>query len=634
MKKIFNTSLQEFIFISRYSRWINSLSRRETWNETIQRFMTCIVKHIKLNNNYDLPIKIQNLLHNNILNMKVMPSMRALMSAGIALKKNNIAAYNCAYITIDSYIRLDEIMYILMSGTGIGFSVEKQYIKKLPLVKCKLNNINTTIIVKDSKKGWAIAYRQLLTSLYDGNIPKWDLSKIRLEGERLKTFGGYASGPKPLNELFNFTIKKFKSAKGRKLNALELHDIICKIGTIVISGGVRRSALLSLSDLSDKKMNMAKQGSWWIKNQQRAISNNSATYLTKPSIEEFSKEWKSLYDSKSGERGIFNRQAATLKVKENNRRDINHEFGCNPCSEVILRSCEFCNLSEVIIRPNDTFKDISEKIRIATILGTIQATFTNFNYIDSLYKKNCEEERLLGVSLTGIMDNNYMNITNISNLHKILPKLRNIAINTNKKWASLLGINQSTAITCIKPSGTVSLLTNTSAGIHSRMYKYYYRSVRINKFDPISKFLIKSGVKYESDVCNPEITNVFTFPCKSPKTSIYSKDLTALEQLKFCNIYNKYWCEHKVSTTIYIKEHEWIEVRDWIYNNFNDISGIAFLPFNDHIYKQAPFIECTEQEYFNFKKYNLDWIKLQLYEKKDCTKNAYELACKGNICGI
>ena len=624
------TQYQQFIHLSRYSRWLPEEGRRETWDETIARYFGFFKEHLKEMCDYDLDTKTKNELEEAILDTRVMPSMRCLMTAGPALKKENIAGYNCSYVAIDRVASFDEILYVLMNGTGVGFSVERQYTAKLPVVAEEFYMSDTVIQVADSKLGWAKAFKELIGMLYIGQIPKWDMSKVRPAGAPLKTFGGRASGPDPLESLFNFCVTTFKGAAGRKLTSLECHDIVCKIAEIVVVGGVRRSALISLSNLSDDRMRHAKSGQWWEQNGQRALANNSACYSEKPDIGIFMDEWKSLYDSKSGERGIFNRESANKMAAKNGRRTIDgHEFGTNPCSEIILRDREFCNLSEAVIRVSDTKDSLKKKVELATILGTFQSTLTNFKYVSNMWKKNCSEERLLGVSLTGIMDSPLTNGKE-DGLEELLEELREVAVETNKKWAKKLGISRATAITCVKPSGTVSQLTDAASGIHARHNPYYIRTVRGDKKDPLTKMMVDAGFPVEDDVMNPTHTSVFSFPMKVDKNSVFRTDMSAIEQLELWLTYQKHWCEHKPSVTISVKEHEWLEVGAWVYENFDYMSGVSFLPFNDHTYKQAPYQDCNELEYHDLKAKMpklVDWTLLGEYEKSDMTIGSQELAC-------
>ena len=624
------TQYQQFIHLSRYSRWLPDEGRREYWSETVSRYFNFFKEHLKEMCNYDLDEKTRNELEEAILDIRVMPSMRCLMTAGPALKKENIAGYNCSYVAVDRVAAFDEILYVLMNGTGVGFSVERQYTAKLPVVAEEFYLSDTIIQVADSKLGWAKAFKELVGMLYIGQIPKWDLSKVRPAGAPLKTFGGRASGPDPLESLFNFTVTTFKNANGRRLTSLECHDIVCKIAEIVVVGGVRRSALISLSNLSDDRMRHAKSGQWWEQNSQRALANNSACYSEKPDIGIFMDEWKSLYDSKSGERGIFNRESANKMASKNGRRIVEgYEFGTNPCSEIILRDREFCNLSEAVIRVTDSKETLKEKVRIATILGTFQSTLTNFKYVSNMWKKNCSEERLLGVSLTGIMDNSLTNGKE-KGLENLLDELREVAVETNKKWSKKLGISRATAITCVKPSGTVSQLVDAASGIHARHNPYYIRTVRGDKKDPLTKMMKDAGFPSEDDVMNPNHTSVFSFPMKVNKDSVFRTDMTAIEQLELWLVYQKHWCEHKPSVTISVKEHEWLEVGAWVYDNFGYMSGVSFLPFSEHSYKQAPYQDCDEKMYkelLNKMPKIVDWSKLGDYEKTDMTIGSQELAC-------
>ena len=632
------TDYQKFIHLSRYARWLDTENRRETWEETVKRYFDFFEKHLDGKPNIK---KDRKVLEEAVVNMKIMPSMRSLMTAGDALIRDNVAGYNCAYLAVNRQRAFDECLFVLMCGTGVGFSVERREVEKLPEIPDELFNTDTTIVVADSKIGWAKSYKELISMLYSGQIPKWDTTKIRKAGERLKTFGGRASGPQPLDNLFRFTIETFKHATGRKLNSIECHDLMCKIAEIVVVGGVRRSALISLSNLTDERMRNAKTGQWWLDNTQRALSNNSVVYTEKPDVNIFLKEWMSLIESKSGERGIFNRNAAKKQVEKlGDRRNPDYNFGTNPCSEIILRDKEFCNLTEVIIRPNDTPETLKEKVRLATILGTWQATLTDFRYLSKEWKNNCEEETLLGVSLTGIMDNAYTNGTKEPKdwpLSGTLNYLKNIAIETNKKVAKQLGINPAAAITCVKPSGTVSQLVDASSGIHTRHSPFYIRTVRGDKKDPLCQFMVEKGIPHESDVTKPEHTWVFSFPIKTAKWAICRNDKTAIEQLDFWKLYQEHWCEHKPSVTITVKEEEWIEVGAWVFRNFDCVSGISFLPYADHSYQQAPYQECSEAEYKEMLKKmpkEIDWLELSKYEQEDHTRGSQEYACTGDKCEI
>ena len=631
------TSYQEFIHLSRYSRWLPEEGRRETWNETVTRYFDFFTDHVKDMTGYKIDKDLRNDLEIAVLEQRVMPSMRCLMTAGEALKRENIAGYNCSYVAVNRIQSFDEILYILMNGTGVGFSVERQFVSELPLVAEEFHETDTVIVVADSKLGWAKAYKELVGLLYIGQIPKWDLSKVRPAGAPLKTFGGRASGPAPLENLFNFTVNVFKGSNGRRLSSLECHDIVCKIAEVVVVGGVRRSALISLSNLSDDRMRHAKSGQWWEQNGQRALANNSACYTEKPDMGIFMDEWTALYESKSGERGIFNRASANNMAAKNGRRTIEgHEFGTNPCSEIILRDREFCNLSEVVVRPTDTRESLLNKVRLATILGTFQSTLTNFKYVSAAWKKNCSEERLLGVSLTGIMDSRLTNGKE-RNLDNLLESLKAEAVAVNKEFAEKMGIPQSVAITCVKPSGTVSQLVDAASGIHARHNPYYIRTVRGDKKDPLTKMMTDVGFPVEDDVMNPTNTAVFSFPMKVGSSAVFRTDMTAIEQLELWLTYQKHWCEHKPSVTISVKEDEWMEVGAWVYKHFDWMSGVSFLPFSEHTYQQAPY-QDTNKEGYDFLKQKMpkkvDWSKLSEYEMSDMTIGSQELACVAGACEI
>ena len=642
------TIYQEYIHLSRYARWDYDLGRRETWDETVGRYFNFFTEWLEKKHDYKLENGQRIELENSVKELKVMPSMRCLMTAGPALEKENVAGYNCAYIKVDSPRSFDEILYVLMNGTGVGFSVEEEYTNQLPAVPEELYDTDTVVVVADSKLGWAKAFKELVSLLYGGLIPKWDVSKVREAGAPLKTFGGRASGPAPLVDLFKFTINTFKSSLGRKLHPVECHDIVCKTAEIVVVGGVRRSALISLSNLNDREMRFAKHGEWYTHNVQRALANNSVNYKEKPDVGTFMREWLSLYDSKSGERGIYNGMSAKKTVEQLNerykdedgkfitRRIAREDFGTNPCSEIILRSREFCNLSECVVRREDTRESLKEKVRTAAILGTFQSTLTNFRYLSREWKKNCDEERLLGVSLTGIMDSPLTNGSK-KGLDKLLEELRTVAYETNKEWADKLGIPVSAAITCVKPSGTVSQLVDSASGIHARHNPYYIRTVRADNKDPLCKLMKNMGFPNEVDVTKPEHTTVFSFPMKTPKGAVCRMDMTALEQLELWKVYAKSWCEHKPSVTISVKEDEWVEVAAWVYDHFDSISGISFLPFSEHAYRQAPYQDCTEEEYKETLKTmpkNVDWAKLSKYESQDYTIASQEMACTAGGCEI
>ncbi len=625
---------QQYIHKSRYARYIDSLQRREHWDETVNRYLDFMEDHLSSNTSYKLDPGVRARLYKAIYNLDVMPSMRAMMTAGPALKKDNTAGYNCSYLPVDDPKAFDEAMFILLCGTGVGFSVERQFIAKLPDVPDHLYDSETIIDVKDSREGWAKAFRTLIAILYSGEIPKWDLSKVRPKGARLKTFGGRASGPAPLDELFKFTIKTFKAAQGRKLSSLECHDIMCKVGDIVVVGGVRRSAMISLSNLSDDRMRHAKSGAWWEANVQRALANNSVCYTEKPDVGMFMKEWLSLYESKSGERGIFNREAAKKQAKKNGRRQGDHEFGTNPCSEIILRPYQFCNLTEVVIRSSDTVQSIQDKIELATILGTFQSSLTHFPYLRKIWQKNTEDERLLGVSLTGIMDNKLFNNPRDNALKTRLDQLREKAIEVNAMWAEQLGIPASAAITCVKPSGTVSQLVDSASGIHARHAKYYYRRVRGDNRDPLTQHLKDAGVPNEPDVTKPDSITVFTFPMKAPTGAIVRDDMAAVDHLDLWLQYQRHYCEHKPSVTINVQEHEWVTVADWVWRFFDEVSGVSFLPSDGGTYKQAPYETITKEEYEAALKSmpkSIDWNLIEVDDNVESVKN---LACTANGCEL
>ena len=630
MNNYLPTDYQNFIATSRYARWIEAEKRRETWAETVSRFTSNVVGN-KISDN-----SVIKEIEEAILNLEVMPSMRAVMTAGPALDRDNTAGYNCSYLPVDDPKAFDEAMFILLCGTGVGFSVERQYVNKLPEVPEKLFVSQDIISVHDSKEGWAKALRKLIAMLYAGEIPTWSVATIRPAGARLKTFGGRASGPGPLEELFRFVIEKFKAAQGRKLSSIECHDIMCKIGDVVVVGGVRRSAMISLSNLSDDRMRHAKSGMWWENNPQRALANNSVAYTEKPDMETFMREWLSLVESKSGERGIFSRLASQKQAAKNGRRDASYDFGTNPCSEIILRPYQFCNLTEVVVRETDTLETLTRKVRLAAIIGTVQSTLTNFPYLRKIWQKNTEEERLLGVSLTGIMDNALTNGKK-ENLSNTLEHLKNVAIATNREWAERLGINPSAAITCVKPSGTVSQLVDSASGIHARHSAYYIRTVRGDNKDPLTQFMKDQGIPAAPCVMKPDSTTVFSFPMKSPEGAVTRNDMTAIEQLELWLTYQRYWCEHKPSITVTVRDHEWMEVGAWVYTHFDEVSGISFLPHSDHTYQQAPYQECTKHDYetlLSVMPDSIDWSKLSDYEKEDTSKGTNTFACSSGVCEI
>ena len=635
MSNLLPTAYQQFIHKSRYARWIEDDQRRENWDETVSRYVNFMSDHVG-KKYHKLEGVVLDEIEQSILNQDVMPSMRAMMTAGEALERDNVAGFNCSYIPVDSPRSFDECMYILMCGTGVGFSVERENVDKMPVVSDNFHKTDTVIKVGDSKPGWAKAYRELVALLYAGQIPQIDMSAVRAAGERLKVMGGRASGPQPLAELFSFTVETFKKAAGRKLFPIECHDLMCKVGEIVVVGGVRRSALISLSNLNDDQMAHAKSGMWWENEGQRALANNSVAYKGKPEMGTFMREWLALYDSKSGERGVFNRDAADKQVARNGRRETGHMWGTNPCSEIILRPYQFCNLSEVMVRESDDLESLKRKVRVATIIGTLQSTLTNFKYLRKIWKDNTEEERLLGVSLTGIMDHHVLS-KNVDS-KRWLEEMRQVAVDTNAEFANMLGIQQSVAITCVKPSGTVSQLTDTASGIHARHNDHYIRTVRGDNKDPLTQFLIEQGIHNEPDVMKPDSTTVFSFAMKSPQGAVTRTQMTAIEQLELWKTYAIHWCEHKPSVTISVKEDEWMEVGAWVYENFDVASGVSFLPHSDHTYQQAPYQDINADEYNEWKLHygevNIDWEKLTEFEKEDNTTGSRELACTAGVCEV
>ena len=620
---------QQFIHKSRYARWIPEHSRRETWSETVFRYVSF------WRDREQITVKEGQKLYDAIHNLEVMPSMRCMMTAGKALDKDNVAGFNCSYLHIDSPRSFDELMYVLMCGTGVGFSVERNFINKLPEIAESFHQTDSLIVVSDSKIGWASAFRELIAMLYAGKIPQWDVSRVRGSGERLKTFGGRASGPEPLVDLFNFCVEIFQKAKGRKLTSIECHDVCCKIADIVVVGGVRRSALISLSNLSDQRMSKAKSGDWWRNEGHRRLANNSVAYTEKPDFESFLSEMQTMYESKAGERGIFSRVAAQKIAGRNGRRDADHEFGTNPCSEIILRSNQFCNLSEVVVRADDTLPTLKKKVETAAIIGTLQATLTDFRYLRNLWKRNTEEEALLGLSLTGIMDHPVIGVSS-DKTAQWLEELKLVAIKTNKKWAEKLGINQSVAITCVKPSGTVSQLVDSASGIHPRFSKHYIRRVRSDAKDPLAQFMSTAGFPVEQDAMSPA-SLVYSFPVKSPKTSTTVKQVGAMQQLALWKTYQNSWCEHKPSITVYYTDDEFLQVAQWIWDNFDICSGISLLPVSDHVYQQAPYEDISAEKYKELvaeMPKDVDWSDLEQYEMEDNTTGSQELACVGGACEI
>ena len=629
------TPYQTYIAKSRYSRYLDDKGRREHWPETAKRYLDFMQEHLQKNHGYTMPASLYIRLNTAIVNLDVMPSMRSIMTSGEALERQNVAGYNCSYLPIDDPKAFDEAMYILLCGTGVGFSVERKYVNRLPEIPEKLYESNTVVHVKDSKEGWAKALRQVLALLWAGEVPKWDVSAVRPAGTRLKTFGGRASGPEPLVELFKYVVAKFKAAQGRKLFSIEAHDILCKIGEVVVVGGVRRSAMISLSDLDDDRMAHAKAGNWWDGNGQRALANNSAVYDVKPDVGQFMREWSNIYESHSGERGIFNRYASEIQASKNGRRVLGKEWGTNPCSEIILRPYQFCNLSSVIVRSGDTLESLKEKVTIATILGTFQSTLTNFPYLRKVWQTNTEEERLLGVSMTGILDNTLLNNAYDKNLPARLEELKNVAVDTNKSLAAELGINASAAITCVKPEGTVSQLTGTASGIHPQHSAYFIRRVRSDAKDPLTQFLKDAGFPWEPCVMKPESTAIFSFPMKTPEGARLREDLSAVEHLDLWLVYQRHYCEHKPSVTISVNENEWPKVGAWTWENFDEITGVSYLPMDGGTYRQAPYEAIDEAAYDSMlmaMPTSIDWETMT--ENTDNVEGAQMLACVAGICEI
>jgi len=629
------TPYQTYIAKSRYSRYLDDKGRREHWPETVKRYLDFMHEHLYENHNYTLPAALYMRLETAIVNLDVMPSMRSIMTSGEALERQNVAGYNCSYLPIDDPKAFDEAMYILLCGTGVGFSVERKYVNRLPEIPEKLYESNTMVHVKDSKEGWAKALRQVLALLWAGEVPKWDVSAVRPAGTRLKTFGGRASGPEPLVELFKYVVTKFKAAQGRKLFSIEAHDILCKIGEVVVVGGVRRSAMISLSDLDDDRMAHAKAGNWWDGNGQRALANNSAVYDVKPDVGQFMREWSNIYESHSGERGIFNRYASEIQASKNGRRVLGKEWGTNPCSEIILRPYQFCNLSSVIVRSGDTLESLKEKVTLATILGTFQSTLTNFPYLRKVWQTNTEEERLLGVSMTGILDNTLLNNAYDKDLPARLEELKNVAVDTNKSLAAELGINASAAITCVKPEGTVSQLTGTASGIHPQHSAYFIRRVRSDAKDPLTQFLKDAGFPWEPCVMKPESTAIFSFPMKTPEGARLREDLSAIEHLDLWLTFQRHWCEHKPSVTISVNENEWPKVGAWTWENFDEITGVSYLPMDGGTYRQAPYESINEAEHDRLVSQmpsTIDWETMT--ENTDNVEGAQMLACVAGICEI
>ena len=626
-----NPEYSQFIALSRYAKWLSKEVRRETFAETVRRYLDFFFERGQIDNAQ------YTRLFEAIYNLNNMPSMRCMMTAGPALDRDNVAGFNCSYLIMNRVRAFDELMYILLCGTGVGFSCERGEVKELPEVSEEFHETDSVIVVSDSKIGWASAFRELIALLYAGKVPSWDLSKVRPAGAPLKTFGGRASGPEPLGELFNYSVALFRSAAGRRLSSLEVHGLVCKIAEIVVVGGVRRSALISLSSFSDDRLRHAKSGQWWIEHPEYALANNSVAYTEKPDMESFMREWLSLVESKSGERGIFNRAASQRQAAKSGRRDPDHAFGTNPCSEIILRDRQFCNLSEVVVRAGDSLEELSDKVEVATILGTLQSTLTDFRYLTKAWADNTAEECLLGVSLTGIMDHEVLSLGETGVLEEWLNKLREVAIETNRTWSTRLGVNPSVAITCVKPSGTVSQLVDSASGIHPRYSEYYIRTVRADRKDPLALWMEAVGFPCEPCAMKPEQTMIFSFPMAAPPSAVFRNDRSAIEQLETWLIYQRHWCEHKPSVTIYVRDSEWLQVGAWVYEHFDEMSGVSFLPHSDHSYVQAPYQEISREEYeelLSSMPQGVDWTAVAEYENEDNTSGSQTMACTGGVCEI
>lgn len=629
--KYFSNPYAEFIFYQMYSRWIDKLGRRETWIETVDRFMD----FMKANMGDKLSIQEYRDIRLGILNQDICPSMRLFWSAGEPCRKSNVWAYNCSYIAPTKLQDFGEIMYILMCGAGLGFAVESENVQQLPQIKKQIGGKLKTHVVKDSKEGWADAFVLALNTWFSGKDIEFDYSKVRPAGARLKTAGGRASGPQPLINLMNFTKEKILAKQGRRLSNIDVHDIVCQIGLIVVAGGVRRSALISLSELEDVEMRDAKKGQFYLTQPQRSMSNNSAIYDDKPTAEQFLDEWTALIKSKSGERGIYNRGSLAKQVPPRRWETLKNQPqpGLNPCGEINLRSKQFCNLTSIVVRGNDTEESLRRKMELATILGTYQATLTNFGYLSKDWKKNCEEECLLGVSITGYYD------SELVRNDQVLQMLRDVGVETNKKYAERFGINQSAAITCVKPHGNSSQMLDTASGMHPRYAPYYIRRVRVSRTDPMLKLAKDQGVPHFPEVGQTEdnaTTFVLEFPVKSPTNSVFKKEVSALELIKEWKRLKQNFTEHNPSVTISVGEDEWIKISNFIYENWDCVGGLSFLPRSNHVYKLSPYQEIDRDEYEKRIKVlgKLDFAKLAYYEQQDNTIGAKELACVSGGCEI
>lgn len=627
---------QQFIHLSRYARWRDDLGRRESWSETVERYVDYMAEKVSRDTDFEVTDVLKEDLRESILNRDVLPSMRALMTAGPALERENIAGYNCSYLAVDHPRSFDEALYILMNGTGVGYSVEQQDVTQLPSIPMRNDEDIVMFTVPDSKRGWAEALKHVLDCLYEGRMPAWDLSQIREAGARLKTFGGRASGPEPLNDLLRFVMRVFYFAQGRKLTPLEAHEIMCKIGEVVVVGGVRRSALICLTDLDDLEMRDAKNGKFWETKPHLSLANISAVYDKKPSRYDFDKEFDALVASGSGERGIFSRYGAKAAAKEINRK-AGPLKGTNPCGEIVLRNNQFCNLSTVVVRPEDTLEELKEKVVRAAYLGTFQATLTNFDYLRPIWKENTEEERLLGVSLSGLFGHPVLSgRKGMEMLEEWLFEMRMAAKFANIYLSGLLGINPAAAVTCIKPEGTTSQLVGVSSGSHPWFAEQYIRNVRGDVKDPLSQFLSAVGIPSETDIISDQ-NLVFSFPIAAPEGALTREDLTAVEHLELWAAYREHWTDHNPSVTINVRDNEWDEVREWVWENFDKITGVSFLPYDDHVYEQAPYVPVSDKEFEDLQAKmpeHIDWSELSFFEATDETNGSQELSCMSGACDI
>ncbi|MDA0320449.1 MAG: recombinase [Proteobacteria bacterium] len=621
-------TMEEYVYISKYSKFLHDQNRRETWAETVKRYKANVLDR-------HLSNEMAEIIARAILNLEVVPSMRMLATAGPALDRDNVCGYNCAYKAITQPRDFSDALFILSSGTGMGYSVEKKYISQLPKVPSSVKMDEVSFTVQDSREGWQEAVQFAMEEGFLGNIYEYDLSLLRPEGAILKTFGGRSSGPEPLRKTLNYINDLFKKAAGRQLTSLECHDLMCMIASCIVAGGVRRSAMISLGDIDDVEMRNAKNWSLGAFPEERHSANNSYVTNGTPSKEEFEAEWSAMVAGKSGERGIFNRASAKAQAEKFGRKVA--DFGCNPCSEILLvDDGQFCNLSEVIIRADDDFYDLKRKVELATIIGTVQSTFTHFPALPKNWTDNCEEERLLGVSMTGIMDNPLTNGV-LAGLPGRLNELRNFAIDTNKKWAEKLGISAAASVTCVKPSGSVSALTGTASGIHSRWSDYYIRRTIQSNADPLTQLMIDEGIPHEPSATKPDLETVFSFPIASPLGAVTNGTRSAIEQMEMWLTYQRNWTTHKVSATISVKSDEWDDLAKFVYDHFDEIAGVSFLPYDDHAYVQAPYEQISAEKYEELNlafPISVNWSRLPEFEIEDTTKASQELACTGGACEI